>query len=92
MRSVVIIILHPLLCQDLHLGNVLKKVGVQDILPESPVKAFDIAVLHSSAWLDILNLNAVSPTLLPEFPADKLRAVISPDPLGFAFFTDDPVQ
>jgi hypothetical protein len=52
-------------------------VGFREIIPQSAVETFQVAVLHGPSWLEVDDLNL--PLLAPaqEMPTGQFRAVVA---------------
>lgn len=75
MGPVVVVIVSPGRDDPLGVGEAQEPVLVEALVPEAPVKALDLAVLHGTAGINEVQVHAVFERPLVQGPAGELRAV-----------------
>ena len=77
MRSLDVIVEHPLVYELVHVGQQAKQVGVEQFAAKRTVEAFNIDVLSRLARLNPVQGNTLLLTPLAQTGADKLGPVVS---------------
>ena len=78
-RTFVVVAVHPFVRKVADFVERTEEVCIEDFGAEAAVEAFDIAVLHGTAWLNELEVDVVDVAPSVQFGGDELRAVIDQD-------------
>lgn len=89
---VAVVVIRPFLGKDAHLCQVIEQVGIEDVLPEQAVEAFDVGVLGGLSRLDEQIADAVLSAPVAEGMGGELRTVVGTDDLGHSPMVDDALQ
>lgn len=82
MRAFFVVADEPLVDVLAHLAQRGEHMGVEHFVAEAAVEAFDVAVLHGAAGLDVKEPNVVLFTPGDELGGDELGSVVDPDLSG----------
>ena len=92
MRSFVVVILYPFLCNTSYFLQIFKNIGIQDLISVGLVETFDVGILCGLARLNVSKAYLVYQT--PDFSdiRYKLRTIIHADFLRLSIAVHQMVQ
>ena len=92
MGSFVVVFVDPAASDFAYLGKEFEHVGIEHLVSEGAVEAFDIRVLIRFAGLDVVEFHALVPAPGGEHAGQVFGAVVDPDCVGFAPPLHEPIE